>query len=467
MQNTLYTGDNLYILNGMNSETVDLIYLDPPFNSKRTYSAPIGSQAAGASFKDMWTWQDVDAECLNGLEDYPELVEYIWSIGRIHSKAMMSYVMYMTQRLIQLHRILKSTGSLYLHCDPTASHYLKIVLDQIFDSNNYRNEIVWQRQKGGKGSQFGSKKFGVNTDTIFFYTKSDTYYFSPYKILDRKEMKTKFNKVDENNRIYYDDSAHIFRNPSMHERPNLCYEWRGFKNPHPAGWRLSKERIEEEYQKGNIVIKADGKLERRKYPEDYKGVPIDNNWIDILRAHGKERTGYPTQKPLALLERIIKASSQIGDVVFDPFCGCATTCVAAQQLQRGWIGIDIEKQAVDLLVTRLSGKSDTGDKDIFKDFIHTDKIPQRTDIKIEEPSQSIKERLFAEQLGACNGCGTIFEIRHFEIDHIIPKSKGGGDYYENFQLLCSNCNRVKGNRPMEELVAKIRARDEVIKKVSY
>ena len=231
-----------------------------------------------------------DAECLNGLEDYPELVEYIWSIGRIHSKAMMSYVMYMTQRLIQLHRILKSTGSLYLHCDPTASHYLKIVLDQIFDSNNYRNEIVWQRQKGGKGSQFGSKKFGVNTDTIFFYTKSDTYYFSPYKILDRKEMKTKFNKVDENNRIYYDDSAHIFRNPSMHERPNLCYEWRGFKNPHPAGWRLSKERIEEEYQKGNIVIKADGKLERRKYPEDYKGVPIDNNWIDILRAHGSERT---------------------------------------------------------------------------------------------------------------------------------------------------------------------------------
>ena len=143
MQNTFYTGDNLYILNGMNSETVDLIYLDPPFNSKRTYSAPVGSRAAGASFKDIWTWEDVDTECLDGLEQYPKLVEYIYSIGGIHSTGMMSYVVYMTQRIIQMHRVLRTTGSFYLHCDTTASHYLKIVLDQIFGEKNFRNEIDW------------------------------------------------------------------------------------------------------------------------------------------------------------------------------------------------------------------------------------------------------------------------------------------------------------------------------------
>ena len=148
--------------------------------------------------------------------------------------------------------------------------------------------------------------------------------------------------------------------------------------------------------------------------------------------------------------------------MFDPFCGCATTCVAAQQLQRKWIGIDIEAQAAELLVQRLSE-----DGGMFKDFIHTDKIPHRTDIKIEKPSVSIKERLFKAQKGACKGCAKQFDAVNFEIDHIIPKSKGGGDYYENFQLLCGNCNRVKGDRPMEELVAKLRAREGAVKKVSY
>ena len=399
MQNTLYTGDNLYILNGMNSDSVDLIYLDPPFNSKRTYSAPIGSKAMGAEFKDIWTWSDVDAECLNALDNHPALIEYIYSIGRVHGKAMMSYITYMTQRIIELHRILKQTGGLYLHIDPTASHYLKIVLDEVFGKNGFRNEIIWHYYNGTSNVR---SAYVRKHDVILFYAK------------DASQL-----MFDENAaREPYAEDSNFVKNPDSYQDKY---------KPNPLGKRM----------------------------HDVWRIPTINNMA-------KERTGYPTQKPLALLKRIIKASSKEGDVVFDPFCGCATTCVAAQQLQRKWIGIDIEAQAAELLVQRLSE-----DGGMFKDFIHTDKIPHRTDIKIEKPSVSIKERLFKAQKGACKGCAKHFDAVNFEIDHIIPKSKGGGDYYENFQLLCGNCNRVKGDRPMEELVAKLRAREGAVKKVSY
>ena len=166
----------------------------------------------------------------------------------------------------------------------------------------------------------------------------------------------------------------------MGARPNLCYEWRGFVNPHPSGWRLSKERLEEEYQKGNIVIRPDGKLERRKYLKDYKGASYGNIWDDILPAAGEERTGYPTQKPLTLLERIIEASSNPGDIILDPFCGCATTCIAAESLQRQWIGIDLSVKAVELVKMRLerdlSMTEDTG--------LLGDKVIHRTDIPTRE-----------------------------------------------------------------------------------
>ena len=241
---------------------------------------------------------------------------------------------------------MKETGSLYFHCDSTASYYVKNMLDAVFGKNNFRNEIIWERMVGAKGSQFRPRKFGSSSDTILFYTKSENYHFDIYKArtMTEKDRMIKFPLVDENGKRYYDDSDHIWRNPSMGDRPNLCYEWRGFRNPHPSGWRLSKEKMEEEYQKGNIVIRPDGKLERRKYEDDYRGVSINNVWTDIKIVRGKESTGYPTQKPLALLHRIIKASTKKGDIVLDPFCGCATTCVASQQLGRKWIGIDIEKQ---------------------------------------------------------------------------------------------------------------------------
>jgi len=192
-----------------------------------------------------------------------------------------------------------------------------------------------------------------------------------------------------------------------------------------------------------------------------KGGALPLDWFELppINQSAKERTGYPTQKPLTLLKRIILASSNVDDIVLDPFCGCATTCVAAQQLGRRWIGIDLEKNVVNILVDRLTDASGI----LFKDFIATEQIPKRTDMEIVMPSQTVKERLYKEQQGRCNACGEEFKIWHLEVDHILPKAKGGGDYYENYQLLCANCNRIKGDRPMEYLRMKIDTRAQMLK----
>ncbi len=183
-KNTIFTGDNLYILRGMDSDSVDLIYLDPPFNSKRIFSAPDGSTAAGSSFKDTWKWSDVDVLLAQLFDKHPSLSSFIQVIDAAHGKAMMAYIGFMSLRILELHRVLKPTGSVYLHCDSTASHYLKTVMDTIFGANNFHNEIIWQRNSSrGKGSQYAARKFGANTDTIFFYTKTKDYYLNPYQNL--------------------------------------------------------------------------------------------------------------------------------------------------------------------------------------------------------------------------------------------------------------------------------------------
>ena len=392
-QNTLYTNDNLYVLSGLNSGLVDLIYLDPPFNTKRMYSAPVGSKAAGASFKDMWTWKDVDEYYLETLADqFPALEKYITSVGVVHSKPMMAYLTYMAQRIIEMHRVLKDTGSLYLHCDPTASHYLKSLLDCIFGKNSFRNEVIWCYKRPSAPKQ---RQLPRLHDTIFWYSKGKKWTFNRELI-----------------RVPYAQSS-IER----------------------AGYAANVSRMTDG---GVVELKEGGKL-----PEDWWDIPM-------LKGNSKESTGYPTQKPLALLKRIILASSNEDDLIMDPFCGCATTCVAAQQLGRKWIGIDLEKQSVKILIQRLSD-----DAGLFKDFTATKQIPQRTDVQIVPPTEPIKQRLYREQKGKCKACGQDFECRNLEIDHIIPKSKGGGDYYENYQLLCGNCNRIKGDRPMEFLRVKL------------
>ena len=416
-QNTLYTNDNLFILSGLNSDLVDLIYLDPPFNSKRMYSAPIGSKAAGSSFKDMWTWEDVNVEYLNTLaEKYLALTDFIDSVGVIHSKAMAAYLTYMAQRIVEMHRILKDTGSLYLHCDPTASHYLKVILDEIFGKDNFRNEIVWHYKTTLKASK---RHLGRDHDIIFCYAKSDLHQINP----DRADYPASENTLKRWAK-YADADGFV-------------------SNKHFAG------------SKSTIIDTSD---DEKGFNINH-GIPRDVWYIPHLTGSSKEKTGYPTQKPLALLHRIIKTSSKEGDIVMDPFCGCATTCVAAQQLGRKWIGIDIEAQAKDILVERL--KDDAG---LFSDFTATDTPPQRTDIENADPkSKSVKERLYKEQSGLCNGCGTEFNIWNMEIDHIIPRAKGGGDYYENYQLLCSHCNRVKSKNTMESLREKIAARKKLLK----
>lgn len=237
----------------------------------------------------------------------------------------------------------------------------------------------------------------------------------------------------------------------MGARPNLCYEWRGFTNPHPSGWRLSKERLEEEYLKGNIIIRPNSKLERRSYESDYRGEPIGNLWTDILPAAGDERIGYPTQKPLSLLERIIKASSNEGYIILDPFCGCATACVAAERLNRQWVGIDLPSMAIRLVNNRI--KSSIG----LHAFTITERkdIPKRTDQGDIPNYRTHKHELYGRQEGYCI-CGEHFLFRNFTVDHIIPQSKGGTGHIDNLQLLCGACNSLKGDREQAYLIAKLK-----------
>ena len=462
---TIFTGDNLGIMRGIETESVDMIYLDPPFNSNHDYSAPIGSKAAGAEFKDTWTLSDIDLAWWGEIgEKNIGLYEVLKSSGIIRgggakNSSVKSYLIYMAIRLLEMHRILKKTGSLWLHCDPIMSHYLKCVLDSIFNRNNFRNEVIWKSSLGPKGSQHKTKKLGREHDVILYYAKDvDIIKFNPpKKKFTAEELNEKFPNKDKDGR-WKDDSAHVFSTPNMGARPNLCYTWRGITNPHASGWRLSKERLEEEYQKENIVIKENGKILRKARLIDYKGENLGDLWADIKPAYGKERVGYPTQKPLALLERIIESSSEVGDFILDPFCGCATACLASEKLRRKWIGIDVSSKAHDLIRSRL--KTESG-LHLYDNLKKEWEVIHRTDIPIRKGSRSknIKHTLYGKQEGLCNGCKNYYNFKDFEVDHVMPTAKGGINDDFNLQLLCGNCNRIKGKRlDMDELSVALRER---------
>ena len=397
---TIFNHDNINILQGINSNSIDLIYLDPPFNKKKEFTAPMGSSSEGASFKDWFREEDVKDDWVQTIkEDNIGLYNFLNGVKNLsnitssknnkHYLYNYCYLSYMAIRLIEMQRILKDTGSIYLHCDPTMSHYLKILMDIIFGEKNLIGTIVWKRHTSlQKGSQFKAKTWGVTNDDILHYSKTNNYLFKNTRDLKEDEKIKKFNQIDnKTGNRFYDDTSHLWRNKAMGNRPNLCYEWRGFKNPHPSGWRLSKERLEEEYQKGNIVITKENKLQRRKYLKDYEGVPIGNFWDDINNVQGKERTGYPTQKPLSLLERIIKASSNENDMVLDPFCGCATTCVASEKLNRQWIGVDVSVRAYDLVRERLNKEIKEGKNALLKwneEITFKTNSPKRTDTSSDD-----------------------------------------------------------------------------------
>lgn len=255
---TLYHSDNLDVLRGINSDTVHLIATDPPFNKSRDFHATPDSLAEGASFQDRWRWIDDvhDDWLILIMRDYPEVWSVITNAKEVYGSDMAAFLAFMGVRLIEMHRILRDDGSIYLHCDPTASHYLKSLMDAIFGKENFRTEIVWQRTRGAKLSQHVPKSWGRSSDIILYYVKSEIVRVNPYRLLTREERDQKFDKIDENGDRYFTKGLSIFRRPAHGPRPNLCYEWRGFRNPHPSGWTLSEERLEEEYQKATSSLKT-------------------------------------------------------------------------------------------------------------------------------------------------------------------------------------------------------------------
>ena len=407
---TLFHGDNLAFLRNINSECVDLIATDPPFNKGRDFHATPDSLAAGAKFQDRWSWaNDVEGEWVDRItDDWPNVMTVINGARTSYGDDMGAFLCFMAVRLLEMRRVLKPTGSIYLHCDPTASHYLKALMDGVFGRKNLRNEVVWCYTSGGVSKRW----FGRKHDVILFYSKSMKYHF------------------------------------------NIQYR------PYSAGT----------IQRGLTQYK---KRLNEKYELSEKGAIQNDWWADIqpvLSPTSRERQGYPTQKPLALYERIIKASSNEGDMVLDPFCGCATTPIAAERLSRQWAGMDIWDGAHNMVIDRLkdeglAGPDGTTDRLItFGQVYYQTTPPERTDAgeeavpflqvteKYAEPGgpkmsrADMYEYLLAQRGQRCQGCDRTFDDpRYLELDHNTPRSDGGLNHITNRVLLCGPCNKVKSN----------------------
>lgn len=411
---TLFHGDNLPFLRAMNSESVDLIATDPPFNKGRDFHATPDSLASGAKFQDRWSWEkDVHEEWTDQIkDDHPRLMEAIESARYAHSDGMGAFMCFMAVRLLAMHRVLKPTGSIYLHCDPTASHYLKATMDAIFGHRNFRNEIAWCYRGGGVPRDGFAKKH----DLIFRYSKGRTATFN----------------VDAVRVPYSEDSAQRLKYKAKAFRPSGTYD------------------NYEQNPKG-------------KHPEDW--------WVmQPIMPSAKERLGYPTQKPLALYERIVKASSNEGDMVLDPFAGCATTLVAAERLNREWVGIDIWEKAHQVVIDRLRKEglhregADLKGVLPFGELHYATALPERTDEgetaapflrvreRVKEPDgprwsrQDMYDHLIGQMGMKCQGCDRTFDDpRYLELDHNVPRADGGINHVTNRVLLCAPCNRAKSN----------------------
>jgi DNA modification methylase len=370
VKNKLFYGDNLHVLRDhVADESVDLIYLDPPFNSKRDYNllfkTPKGmeSDAQITAFEDSWHWaQQAEDEFKEIVNPSPELMRRrgantaVADLMRalrsfLKENDMLAYLTMMCNRLLELHRVLKPTGSLYLHCDPTASHYLKLVLDGVFGKENYRNEIIWKRSSAHSDHAQGAKHYGRVTDTIFYYAKTQEAPLKPQFLpYDEKYVERDYRRIEEGTgRRYRLDNI---QGPGGAAKGNPQYEVMGVTRY----WRYSKDRMAQLIAEGRIIQPNPGTVPQyKRYLDEMPGVPAQNLWDDVsvINNRSAEFLGYPTQKPLALLERIISASSNEGDVVLDPFCGCGTAVHAAEKLHRRWIGIDITHLSVSLIEKRM------------------------------------------------------------------------------------------------------------------
>ena len=450
---TIWTGDNLDVLRGMNSDCVDLIYLDPPFNSNQNYAAPVGSQAAGAAFKDSWTLSDLDVAWMGLIADeQPAIANLLYTSSLTHGKGMQSYLTMMAVRLLEMRRVLRPTGSIYLHCDDAAGHYLKLLMDSVFGASNFRTEITWKRTSAHSDTRQGRRQHGRIRDLLLFYTKTDDWTWNPVYTSYDPDYVAKFYKHIEpvtNRRFRLGDLT----GPGGAAKGNPHYELMGVTRY----WRHSEERMKQLVREGRVIQTKPGAVPQyKRYLDEMPGVPLQDLWTDIgpIQSQSKERVGYPTQKPLALLERIVKASSNEGDLVLDPFCGCATACVAAENLSRRWVGIDISSKAVELVNMRLRQTMGS----LFHSRLVTARadVPRRTDIETPIDYRKQKHVLFGRQEGLCGGCKIMFPFRNFTIDHVVPRSRGGTDHIENLQLLCAACNSLKGDRDQSYLVARLR-----------
>jgi DNA modification methylase len=486
MNNKLFYGDNLGVLREHVADaSVDLVYLDPPFNSNATYNvlfeAPDGvqSQAQIEAFDDTWHWTETAEnaywEVLHGQNtDAARMLEAMR--GFLGENDMMAYLAMMAIRLIELHRVLKPTGSLYLHCDPTASHYLKLLLDAIFGAKGYRTEISWKRSSSHNDGKQGRAQYGNIRDVIFFYTKSSDWKRNwLYTEYDEDYVNSFYRFVDEGSDRRYRVGDLTAAKPGG----DVSYEWR-VKRQNDGNWHAD---LENEYLtpqdgweyigvppykgrfwaysqanmrayelEGRLFYASTGMPGYKRYLDEMEGVPLQNDWRDLRPVTGKEKLGYPTQKPVALLERIISASSNPGDVVLDPFCGCGTTVHAAQKLGRQWIGIDVTHLAISLIERRLR---DAFGKDaefttygVPKDLAAAKDLATRDKHEFEKWAITLipdAQPFRGGKKGADTGIDGIVYLRtgKTQTDKAIVEVKGGGVSVDQIHKLKSVIEREK------------------------
>lgn len=363
-KNTLYYGDNLDVLRRhIDDESVDLVYLDPPFKSSQDYNVLFAEQDGSRSsaqfkaFTDTWRWDEAAARAHEETVESGGKVSQVMQAFRtfLGTNDMLAYLSMMAPRLMELHRVLKPTGSIYLHCDPTASHYLKLLMDAVFGASQFLNEIVWKRSH----AHSSAKRYGPIHDVILFYAKSDRYLWTDQRLAYSQEYVDRFFKFNDNDGrgLYWtgDLTANGVRNGETGK------PWRGF-NPTDKGrhWMVPPNKLDnlDEDQRIYWPKSKEAWPKLKRYISEARGVPLQDIFDDIyalmtMGGDKEERLGYPTQKPEALLERMIAASSNEEDTILDPFCGCGTTIAAAEKLNRRWIGIDITHLAIALIRNRL------------------------------------------------------------------------------------------------------------------
>ena len=471
----LYVADNLRVMRGMNSESIDLIATDPPFDSKRVHnSLSKDSRASKQQFDDRWRWDEVTDEWHDVIAAaHPAIKEIIEAAavieggsidhrtGRIDTgrriNSIAAYLAYMAPRIVEMRRILKPTGSLWLQCDHKANSYLRLLLDAVFGRNQFINEVVRQRAEA-KGN--ATRRMPNNHDMILVYGKTAKWkwngIYEPYDLDDLDEKTLEQYKYREGNRRY---SLTDLTNPAP-DRPNLTYEFLGITRV----WRWTKERMEEAYKAGRVVQTRPGNVPRyKRYLDEQRGKAQDDLWMGIMRPESSD-TKWATKKPTALFGQIVECTTDPGDLVLDPFCGCATTCAAAELSKRRWIGIDIDPVAEYETKKRLAAETglfgeEGGYKETHNPVTVKKTAPKRTDIP-SVPDATLRNTLWRNQARRCaNPYCDSGEVRaqDLELDHRIPKSRGGADDVMNRIGLCGNCNRRKGRKAWGAFLDQYRA----------